>query len=188
MENAIEIRDIGFDGVLIVTPKIVEDKRGKLVKFYEKHLYEKNGINISLSEFYDITSIKAGTLRGIHYQKFMPQGKLLTVKSGRLYLVLVNLCKNSKYFGKWKTLSLNSIDKKMIWIPIDFGVASMTLEDNTTMTIYCSGDYVDKYNSGIYWKDSDLNINWPLQYVDNPIISDKDEKLPLFKDFIGELQ
>ena len=124
---------------------------------------------------------KKNVLRGLHLQLKKPQGKLITVLSGKIFDVALDCRPKSKSFGHFFSVILSERENTSLYIPEGFAHGFCTLTNNTNLHYKCT-NYRDKNSeTGIYWKDEDLNIKWPSQ---NFNISSKDKKFLLFRDFI----
>ena len=112
-----------------------------------------------------------GVLRGLHFQKTKPQGKLVRVVRGEVYDVAVDIRKGSPTFGEWEGVILSEDNKKQFWVPPGFAHGFVVLSDTADFEYKCT-DYYDPSDEGsILWSDPDLGIQWPVQ---NPIVSAKD--------------
>jgi dTDP-4-dehydrorhamnose 3,5-epimerase len=113
-----------------------------------------------------------GVLRGLHFQKTKPQGKLVRVVRGEVYDVAVDIRKGSATFGEWEGVILSEENKKQFWVPPGFAHGFVVLSDTADFEYKCT-DYYDPSDEGsILWSDPDLNIPWPIA---NPALSTKDE-------------
>lgn len=112
-------------------------------------------------------------LRGLHFQKTKPQGKLVRVVRGEVYDVAVDLRKDSISFGQWESIILSEKNKRQFWVPPGFAHGFLVLSDTADFEYKCT-DYYDPSDEGsILWNDHHLNILWP---INNPILSNKDSK------------
>lgn len=169
-----------IDELRLIEPFIAKDDRGYFMKFYEKEIYEKNGIYLSNYEENQSYSEK-GVLRGLHFQTKNSQSKLVRVIKGRIYDVVVDLRKDSQTFGKWKAFYLDEDEKRLLYVPKDFAHGFLTISEEAIVSYVCGDKYMPEYDSGIIWNDETLNIMWPV--VDNLIISEKDKNLMTFKEY-----
>ena len=113
-----------------------------------------------------------GVLRGLHFQKTKPQGKLVRVVRGEVYDVAVDIRKGSATFGEWEGVILSEDNKKQFWVPPGFAHGFVVLSDTADFEYKCT-DYYDSSDEGsILWSDPDLDIPWPIA---NPVLSTKDE-------------
>jgi dTDP-4-dehydrorhamnose 3,5-epimerase len=110
-------------------------------------------------------------LRGLHFQKTKPQGKLVRVVRGEVYDVAVDIRCDSSTFEQWEGVILSEENKKQLWLPPGFAHGFIVLSDVAYFGNKCT-DYYDPSDKGsILWSDPDLGINWP---VGDPVLSDKD--------------
>ena len=173
--------DTPLKGVTLVESKIYRDSRGYFMESFKETDFKKSGIVASFVQ--DNHSFSStGVIRGLHFQKPpSEQGKLVSVISGEIFDVAVDLRLSSKTFGKWFGTSLSDINGRMLWVPPGFAHGFQALQDSQ---IYykTTAEYSQKDESGIRWNDSDLGIEWPNLHF---TISDKDSKLPLLNAFIN---
>lgn len=174
--------DTFIEGVKLITPFFAEDERGVLKKSFEKQIFSDNGIDLSPFEEIETTS-KRGVLRGVHFQTKNSQAKLIRVSRGAMLDVAVDLRKDSKTFGKYFSVILSEQNRKMLYIPPNFGHGCLSMIDNTTFYYLCSSPYCPEFDSGIIWNDPQLNINWDSAGIDEIILSEKDKNLLGFKEF-----
>ena len=124
---------------------------------------------------------KKNVIRGLHFQIEKPQIKLIKVISGSIFDVDVDIRKQSKNFGKHISVELNAEDNKQLWIPEGFAHGFLVLSEIAEVQYKVSEFWDPELERSLLWSDEDLNINWPLS--SNPIISSKDQKASLIKDF-----
>lgn len=120
-----------------------------------------------------------GVLRGLHFQRRFPQGKLVGVASGSVYDVVVDLRASSPGFGRWEGLVLSSELGNQVYIPPGFAHGFLALSETAVVYYKCSEYYHPEEEDGIRWDDPTLGIEWP-DIVIPPILSDKDRLLPSF--------
>ncbi len=167
-----------LDGVLIIEPRVFGDKRGFFMETYNKEEFKKLGIDVDFVQDNHSKS-KKNVLRGLHFQKKFPQGKLVRVIVGKVFDVVVDLRKGSPTFGQWTGIELTAENKKMFWVPKGFAHGFVTLEDDTEFVYKCDDLYHPEDEGGLLWNDPEVGIKWP---TDNPLLSDKDQKFPTLKD------
>ena len=168
---------IKIKGITLFKTKINKDSRGYFAEIYKKKNLKKNLI------FHCLSSSKKFVLRGLHLQTKNPQGKFITVISGKIFDVAVDLRRNSKTFGKFFKIILPFKSYNSIYIPEGFAHGFCGLNNNNII-YYCCTNYRDKENEvGILWNDKDLNIKWPIK---NPILSKKDKNNITFKEYCGQ--
>lgn len=157
---------------VIIEPKVFGDKRGFFLETFHTSRYA-NLVGISLPFVQDNHSRSSkDVLRGLHFQKTKPQGKLVRVVRGEVYDVAVDIRKDSSTFGHWEGVILSEENKKQFWVPPGFAHGFVVLSDVADFEYKCTDYYDPLDEGGILWNDPDLGICWP---VENPILSDKDE-------------
>ncbi|MCD1124783.1 dTDP-4-dehydrorhamnose 3,5-epimerase [Jinshanibacter sp. LJY008] len=173
--------ETGIDGLLIIIPKVFEDSRGFFYEKYQLERYKDIGIE---SEFVQDNRSRSScnVLRGLHFQKTKPQGKLITVTQGVVFDVAVDLRVESDTFGKHKSVILSESNHIQFYIPPGFAHGFCVLSELADFEYKCTDYYDPLDEGGIYWSDPTLNIDWPLL---KPIISDKDSILPMFRDIFS---
>lgn len=165
--------------VILIEPKIFEDARGFFMETYKYSEFRENGIEYEFVQDNHSKS-KKGVLRGLHYQlKPMEQGKLVRCIRGRICDVAVDIRKGSPWYKKWVAVELSEENKLMLWVPPGFAHGFVSLEDNTEVVYKVTKEYAPELDRGIIWNDPDIGIEWPIE---NPILSEKDSKLPRLKD------
>jgi dTDP-4-dehydrorhamnose 3,5-epimerase len=167
--------------LLIIETKIFKDDRGFFLESYNLRDFEEIGLDLKFVQD-NISKSKKGVLRGLHFQLRHPQGKLVRVISGRVYDVAVDLRVNSPTFGRWFGIELKGEDGLAFYIPEGFAHGFLTLEDNTYFFYKCTEFYYPDDDLGVIWNDPEINISWPLEGIKELIISDKDKRLPSFRE------
>lgn len=168
-----DILETKLHGLCILEPRVFEDVRGYFLESYNKETFKKIGIDVDFVQDNQSLSSK-GTLRGLHFQKPpYAQAKLVRVITGSILDVAVDIRTDSKTYGEYFSLVLSGKNKRMLYIPEGFAHGFLALEDNTLIQYKCSDLYNKESEGGIVWNDSDININWGIDY--EPIISDKDK-------------
>ena len=164
---------------VIIEPKVFGDERGFFLETFHTSRYaDLAGISLPFVQDNYSRSLK-GVLRGLHFQKNKPQGKLISVARGEVYDVAVDIRKGSSTFGQWGGVTLSEENKKQLWVPPGFAHGFVVLSEIADFEYKCT-DYYDPSDEGsILWNDPDLAIVWP---VDNPILSDKDINSNKFAD------
>lgn len=175
-----EIIETNLKGLLVIKPKIFEDERGYFFESYNYQLFKQADLDFNFVQDNQSLSQK-GVLRGLHFQNNPnAQGKLVRVISGSVFDVAVDIRKKSPTYGHWFGLELNEQNKWMMYIPEGFAHGFATLQDFTVFSYKCTNFYNKASEDCIFWNDSDLAINWPIE---NPILSDKDLLGKSMKDF-----
>ncbi|MFM5321140.1 dTDP-4-dehydrorhamnose 3,5-epimerase [Aeromonas caviae] len=167
--------------VLIFEPKVFGDERGFFFEsFNHKLLEEAVGYQVNFVQDNHSRSSK-GVLRGLHYQ--LPpnaQGKLVRCVAGEVFDVAVDIRKSSPTFGKWVGVHLSGENKRQLWIPEGFAHGFVTLSDTAEFLYKTTNYYCVASDRGVAWNDEQLAVAWPVEGM-NLILSDKDQKQPIFK-------
>lgn len=175
-----KIRKTPLEGVLEILPKVWEDNRGYFFESFRQDILKSFGIDEKWVQENQSFS-KAGTLRGLHFQKGdFAQAKLVRVISGRVLDVVVDLRVNSLTFGNVYSLELDAKLHNMLYVPKGFAHGFSVLED-AVFSYKCSNYYHKESEGGILWNDPDLKIDWKLK---NPILSERDQDWPTLKEFL----
>ena len=129
---------------------------------------------------------KKGVLRGLHFQTKHTQGKLVRVVEGEVFDVAVDLREGSPTFGQWTGVTLTAENKKQFYVPEGFAHGFLVLSDTATFQYKCTDYYAPEYDGGIRWNDAEVGIEWPLDGIDEVLLSDKDQKQPSLMEFISK--
>ena len=158
--------------VFLLEPKVFEDARGYTYESYNRRtLREAAGIDVEFVQDNRSRSVK-NTIRGLHYQMGPPQAKLVSVLSGRIFDVAVDLRRSSPTFGKWTAFELSGENRRLAWIPPGFGHAFLALSDHAEVFYKMSEYWAPSLERIIRWDDPDLAIRWPL--AGKPVLSKRD--------------
>ena len=172
-----EIIDTNFKDLKIYNKISYKDKRG-----YTRELFKNNSIKKKFP--FDLLSLsKKNVIRGIHMQLIKPQGKLITVLSGKIFDVSVDCRPRSKTFGKYFSIELSEKNNTSLYIPEGFAHGFCSLSENTILHYKCTNYRNKNSEVGILWNDKELKIKWPKKKY---IISARDRKNLPFKRFISE--
>lgn len=169
-----------FNDAFLLEPKVFGDHRGFFLESYNAQVFEELGQSYTFIQDNHSLSVEAGTLRGLHYQlNPFAQTKLVRAVRGAIYDVIVDIRKESPTFGQWQGFILTEENKRQLIVPRGFAHGFCTLVNNTEVIYKVDNYYSAEHDRGIQWDDSCLNINWPIT---KPILSDKDNTHPSFKD------
>ncbi|MFC5743975.1 dTDP-4-dehydrorhamnose 3,5-epimerase [Dyella tabacisoli] len=173
-----KVIETSLPGAVVIEPQVFGDARGYFYESYNKAKYREAGITADFVQS-NVSRSAKGVLRGLHYQWPNPQGKLVSVLEGEVYDVAVDIRRGSPTFGQWAGVMLTADNKRHFWIPEGFAHGFCVLSDFATFSYQCTALYDREADAGVRWNDADIGIDWPLN---NPLLSDKDEKAPLLKD------
>ena len=171
-----EIKD-----VYIIEPTVFGDNRGYFMETYNYEEFAAAGLDMKFVQDNQSKS-KKGVLRGLHLQTQHTQGKLVRVIKGEVYDVAVDLRKDSPTYGKYVGVLLSEENKMKFYIPEGFAHGFVVLSEEAEFTYKCTDFYHPEFEMGIIWNDPDVAVEWPLEGIDEVLLSEKDKKWPLFKD------
>ncbi len=161
-----------LEGVLLIKPKVFGDVRGYFMESWQEKRYAAVGIDLPFVQ--DNHSCSSyGILRGLHFQKHKPQGKLVSVTLGSVFDVAVDIRKNSPTYGKWYGVELSGDNHHQLWVPPGLAHGFVVTSD-VAHFMYKVTDFYDPDDEGVYaWNSPELGIDWPIK---NPKLSEKDGK------------
>lgn len=178
-----EIIKTFIEGLVVIKPKVFDDERGYFMESFKESFIKENFPDIHFIQDNESRST-FGVLRGLHFQKPpFEQTKLVRVIEGEVLDVAVDLRENSPTYGKWESVVLSGENKKQFFIPKGFAHGFVVLSEEAIFSYKVDNPYSPKYDSGIIFNDSHLNINWLLE-ESKLLISKKDLKLKNFKNLI----
>lgn len=166
--------------LLIIETLTHNDYRGHFVKTYDEVEFKKKGLPTKFVQD-DQSRSQKGVLRGLHFQKEHPQGKLVRVPYGKIYDVAVDLRGNSDTYGEYVGVELSGENNKLFYIPPGFAHGLLALENNSIFTYKCTELYYPEDELGLPWDDDTIKIKWPLNKKEI-ILSDKDKEWKPLKD------
>ena len=156
----IKVSTCPIEGLYIIEPTVHGDARGYFMEAYNQHDMAEAGLDIKFVQENQSMSVK-GVLRGLHFQKQFPQGKLVRVISGRVFDVAVDLRSGSKTYGQWHGVELSAENKKQFYIPEGFAHGFLVLSDTAEFCYKCTDFYHPGDEGGLAWNDPAVNIQWP---------------------------
>lgn len=171
--NETRIKDL-----YLVQPAVFGDRRGFFLESWSRAAFEEAGLFYDFVQDNHSFSAAKGTLRGIHFQRGdKAQAKLVRCVRGSVLDVAVDLRPESPTYREWFAVELSAENKRQLLIPRGFGHGFLTLTDNVEFMYKADRGYSPADEGGIRWDDPVLNIQWGIR---DPILSEKDRKLPLF--------
>jgi dTDP-4-dehydrorhamnose 3,5-epimerase len=171
-----------IEGVMVIETRSFEDPRGFFMETFHRERYEKSGIQADFCQ--DNLSFSCQrTLRGLHYQLPREQAKLVQVLQGEVFDVAVDIRRGSPTFGRYVGVRLSGRNRRQLFIPQGFAHGFCVLSETALFAYKCSDFYVPDCDRGVLWSDSAIGIVWP---VEDPLLSAKDQGLPLIKDIPAE--
>ena len=172
----------GIEGLVVVEPKVFGDNRGYFMETYNYNDFKAAGLDMVFVQDNQSKS-KKGVLRGLHFQKKNPQGKLVRVVSGEVYDVAVDLRRGSDTYGKWYGVLLSEENKKQFFIPKNFAHGFVVLSDYAEFAYKCTDFYHPNDEGGLAWNDPQIGVEWPIPEGMELTLSDKDKKWGSFAEF-----
>ena len=164
--------------VILVEPDVHRDARGFFVETYHLEKYRAGGIPGPFVQDNHSRSVQ-GTLRGLHAQRRRPQGKLVRAVDGEMFDVAVDTRRGSPTFGRWVGVRLSGENFHQLYVPPGFAHGFCVLSPVVNVEYKCTDFYEPADEIGLAWDDPDVGIEWPIR---DPIISDKDRRLPRLRD------
>ncbi|MDQ4428546.1 dTDP-4-dehydrorhamnose 3,5-epimerase [Yokenella regensburgei] len=168
---------------VIIEPKVFGDSRGFFLEAWHKEKYEQAGITGNFVQDNRSRSSR-NVLRGLHFQHTKPQGKLVSVISGEVYDVAVDLRPGSETFGQYVGVILSGEKNNQLYVPPGFAHGFCVLSEYADFHYKCTDFYDPSDEGGIIWNDPDIGIEWP---VTSPLLSDKDIKLMTLAEYGNSL-
>lgn len=170
---------LSIPDLILIEPKIFKDKRGFFMESYRYSDFKAFGIVDGFIQDNLSRSYK-DVIRGLHFQKEpYSQGKLVQCLKGRIFDVAVDIRIGSPTFGKWIGVELSDENHLMFYIPPGFAHGFAVLSEYADVLYKCTKEYSQDNERGIIWNDPDIKIDWTVK---EPIISEKDCRLPFLKD------
>ncbi|MDV3426287.1 MAG: dTDP-4-dehydrorhamnose 3,5-epimerase [Bacillota bacterium] len=170
-----KIEETPIKGVYVIEPQVFGDNRGYFMETYNKEEFAKAGLNMEFVQDNQSKS-KKGVLRGLHFQKNFPQGKLVRVIKGEVFDAAVDLRAGSETYGKWFGIVLSEENKKQFYIPEGFAHGFAVLTDTAEFVYKCTELYHPEDEGGLLWNDPEIGIKWPIEGIDDLTLSEKDKK------------
>ena len=177
----IKVTTCDIEGLYVIEPTVFKDERGYFMETYNQNDFKEAGLNMTFVQDNQSMSVK-GVLRGLHFQKQYPQGKLVRAVRGTVFDVAVDLRSDSKTYGKWFGVTLSAENKKQFYIPEGFAHGFLVLSDEAEFAYKCTDFYHPGDEGGLLWSDPDIGVDWPIEPGMELIISDKDKQSSGLKD------
>lgn len=178
-----EVEKTSLEGVLLIKPKVWEDSRGYFLETWNKQRYVEIGLQLPFVQD-NHSSSTFHTLRGLHFQRQHPQGKLVSVSLGEVFDVAVDLRVNSPTFGSWFGVVLSEKNHYQMWIPPGLAHGFCVLSERAHFHYKCTEYYYPQDESCICWNDPDIGIDWPVQH---PNLSHKDKIAQSWADYVASI-
>jgi dTDP-4-dehydrorhamnose 3,5-epimerase len=176
-------KELEIKDVILIEPIVFADNRGYFLEFYKRSEF----VNFGISDLFiqdNHSKSQKGVLRGLHYQNTpRAQAKLIRCIKGEIFDVAVDIRKNSPTYKQWVGAKLSEENKSMLYIPVGFAHGFVVLSDIAEITYKVTEEFSPAHDAGVLWNDPEVNVDWGIL---DPIISEKDTKLPLLKDAVND--
>ena len=174
-----KVTESGIKGVYTIEPDVYEDDRGFFMETFHRERYRKLlGINLDFVQD-NISRSSKNVLRGMHFQKNYPQGKIVSASRGEILDVVVDLRKGSPTYGTWESFRLSEKNKLQVWIPPGFAHGFLVMSDSADIDYKCTEYYHPEDELCLMWNDPEVAIDWT---INDPILTEKDKKGLSLKD------
>ena len=173
-----KVIETALPGVLIIEPKAFGDHRGFFLETFQVERYREAGITLPFVQDNHSRS-QRGVLRGLHFQKTRPQGKLVSVSRGAVYDVAVDIDPTSATYGKFVGVELSDDNHRQMWVPPGYAHGFCVLSEVADFQYKCTDFYFPADEGGLAWNDPDVGIPWPIEA---PQLSAKDANNPRLRD------
>lgn len=177
---SLDIIELPLEGAKLIRPKFFPDERGFFWECYRKPLYAKYGIDIEFVQDNHSFS-KKNTIRGMHFQTYPGQAKLVSIFRGRVYDVIVDIRPASPTFGRSEGIILDADTPMQLFIPVGFAHGFCVLSEEAHIFYKVSSLYNPLYEKAFRFDDPEIGIQWPVK---DPFISERDRSAPLFNEII----
>ena len=156
----IQVTKTPIEGLYIIEPTVHGDSRGYFVETYNQQDMHEAGLNMVFVQDNQSMS-KKGVLRGLHFQKEYPQGKLVRVIKGTVFDVAVDVRKGSATYGKWYGVELSAENHKQFYISEGFAHGFLVLSEEAEFCYKVTDFYHPGDEGGLAWNDPQIGIEWP---------------------------
>ena len=173
-----KVTETELEGVVIIEPKVFGDHRGFFKETYHQKRYAELGIDAEFVQD-NFSRSSYGVLRGLHFQKTKPQGKLIQCLKGEIYDVIVDIDQDSSTYGKYVGVYLNDTNHKQVYVPPGYAHGFCVVSETVDISYKCTDFYYPEDEGGLIWNDPDVVIDWP---VEDPKLSEKDTVHPTLKE------
>ena len=167
-----------LEGLLIIEPDVYGDHRGFFLESWNRQRYRDAGIDVDFVQD-NFSLSQRGTLRGMHFQNPLSQGKLVSVWQGEVFDVAVDIRRHSPTFGRWSGVNLTAENKRQFYVPSGFAHGFAVLSETALFHYKCPEVYSPQNELGFRWDDPDVGIRWP---VATPRLSPRDAGAPFLRE------
>ena len=179
--SQIRVTRLPIEGLCVIESTVHGDSRGYFMETYNQRDMAEAGLSMVFVQDNQSLSTR-GVLRGLHYQKQYPQGKLVRVITGKVFDVAVDLRRGSATYGKWHGEILSAENKKQLYIPEGFAHGFYVLSETAEFCYKVTDFYHPNDEGGIRWNDPDIGVEWPLLEGIPVLLSEKDQVQPYLRE------
>jgi len=170
-----------LEGILLLEPQAYGDARGQFLESYQHRRYVELGITDDFVQD-NLSQSGAGVLRGLHFTRKTRQAQLLTVISGEIFDVVVDIRLESPTYLQWNGLRMGGGGIRQVYMPHGFAHGFVVLSDKADLHYKVTAAYEPEDNFGLRWNDPRLAIEWPIK---DPVVSERDAAHPLLETTFG---
>jgi dTDP-4-dehydrorhamnose 3,5-epimerase len=170
----VKVSSTKLPGVLIIEPTVFRDPRGFFLETYHASRYAEAGIDALFVQDNHSRSVR-NTLRGMHFQRTKPQGKLVRAVEGEIYDVAADIDPASPTFGQWVAVTLSAENFRQFYVPPGYAHGFCVVSEVAQVEYKCTDFYDGADEGGVMWNDPALNIAWPTSH---PLLSERDRAHP----------
>jgi len=167
------VTELDIPGLLLIEPRVFSDARGAFMEIHQAERYREHGLDVAFVQD-NLSRSRRNVVRGLHFQRQHPQGKLISVVRGAIYDVAVDLRPGSDTFGQYVGIELSDANRRQLWVPPGFAHGFCALADADVL-YKCTDYYHPADEGGLLWNDPALGIDWP---VTEPTLSERDRQHP----------
>ena len=169
-----QVLETALPGVMIIEPRVFRDDRGFFLETWHYGKYAQAGIEVSFLQDNHSRS-RRDTLRGLHYQRSHPQGKLVRAVAGEIFDVAADVDPRSPRYGQWVGVLLSAENFRQIYVPPGYAHGFCVVSELAEVEYKCTAFYDPADEGGVMWNDPRLSIEWPTR---TPILSPRDQQHP----------
>jgi dTDP-4-dehydrorhamnose 3,5-epimerase len=173
-----KIEEEKFNGrVKLIRSTCFEDERGYFNITYLDNEMQEMGLPRFVRDLHS-RSMK-NVIRGLHFQFTPPMAKLMRVTQGRIFMVAVDVHKQSATFLQYYSLIMQKGDKLLLWGDSYIARGFCALQESEVQ-YKCSSHFDKASDDAILWNDPMIGIDWPVK---DPTLSDRDRHAVTAKEF-----
>ena len=166
-----QVLPTSLPGVVIIEPRVFQDRRGFFLETYHATRYRDAGLELPFVQDNHSRSRK-DTLRGLHFQRTRPQGKLVRVVAGEIFDVAADIDPSSATYGTWVGVSLSAENFRQLYVPPGYAHGFCVVSELAEVEYKCTDFYDPADEGGVMWNDPVLAITWPIAA---PVLSQRDQ-------------